>query len=95
MDEAHSPSLEETLPNTLPVPRKQLSGPVHTLTHTVSMCMCVYSAFRKYSHPFIHMLLCYSLNLKLIQCRCFVTGQHTTPHNVKVELCFSKWLQMN
>jgi hypothetical protein len=44
---------------------------------------------------FFHILLCYSLNVKCIKWRCFFTGLHTTPHHVKVELCFWKCLQMN
>jgi hypothetical protein len=37
---------------------------------------------------FFHVLLCYSLNLKWITFQFCVTGLHTIPHIVKVELCF-------
>lgn len=56
-----------------------------------------YSAFRKYSYPIdlFHFLLWYSLNWKCIKCRFFFTDLHTIPHSIKVELCFSKFLQIN
>jgi hypothetical protein len=44
---------------------------------------------------FFHILLCYSLNLKCIKLRCLVTDLHTIPHNVKMELCFKKCLQIS
>ena len=51
-----------------------------------------------YSQPLLNFflsLLCYSLNLKLITLRFRVTGLHTIPHNVKVELCFLKFVQIH
>ena len=49
----------------------------------------LYSAFRKYSqHLTFSTFCCYSLNLKWIILRFCVTGPHTIPHNVIVELCF-------
>ena len=57
-----------------------------------------YSAFRKYSHPLTFSTFCCVnvkfMIVKFIKLRC-VTGLQTIPHNVKVELCFSKMLQMN
>jgi hypothetical protein len=44
---------------------------------------------------FFQMLLCYSLNLKWFTFRFGVTGLHKLPHNVKVEICFSKLLQIH
>ena len=66
------------------------------LSNSLVLLTLFYSVFRKYSHlDFFHILLCYSLNLKCIQLRFCVTGLHTIPQNVKVELCFSKCLQIN
>jgi hypothetical protein len=44
-----------------------------------------------------HIFGCYSLNVKWIKLlfMCHWPTYNTVPHNVKVELCFSKFVQMN
>jgi hypothetical protein len=48
--------------------------------------LCLQKVFTPFD--FLHIFLCYRLNLKCIKLRfnC-VTDLHTIPHNVKVELC--------